>query len=213
MSATEITTQPRPNGGKSSAPRSPADLEPLVDQLRDLFGRTAYSQKTHIIQAGIEVKRQTQIKTVEIVLSAITTTGLVTALVGSGTWGLAIGTIASTLLLGVIFYTKDFDLGKVAEQHKRTADELWLLREQLVSLLTDIEAGITPPDAIAKRRDALIEKLDAVYSTAKVTSSAAYAAAQAALKSKEDLTFSVEEIDAMLQPSLRKALKADATSK
>lgn len=146
-------------------------------------------------------------------LSAITTTGLVTALVGSGTWGLAIGTIASTLLLGVIFYTKDFDLGKVAEQHKRTADELWLLREQLVSLLTDIEAGITPPDAIAKRRDALIEKLDAVYSTAKVTSSAAYAAAQAALKSKEDLTFSVEEIDAMLQPSLRKALKADATSK
>jgi hypothetical protein len=120
---------------------------------------------------------------------------------------LGISTFASTLLLGVIFYTKDFDLGAVAEQHKRTADELWLIREQLVSLLTDIEAGIVAPEGIAKRRDVLIDQLDTVYSTARVTSYPAYAAAQNALKNKEDLTFSVEEIDVMLQPTLRKGDK------
>jgi hypothetical protein len=210
MNPTDTTTQPKPSGGKSSGPRSPTDVEPLVDQLRDLFGRTAYSHKTHIIQAGMENTCQNRIKTVEIILSAITTTGLITALLGSGAWGLGISTFASTLLLGVIFYTKDFDLGTVAEQHKRTADELWLLREQLVSLLTDIQAGTVAPDSIVKRRDALIDKLGTVYSTAKVTSSAAYAAAQKALKIKEDLSFSTEEIDAMLQPTLRKAANQPA---
>lgn len=197
----------KPSGARSSAPRSPADVAPLVDQLRDLFGRTAYSHKTHIIQAGMEIGRQNKIKTAEIVLSAVTTTGLITTLLGAGSWGLGLSTFASTLLLGVIFYTKDFDLGTVAEQHKRTADELWLIREQLVSLLTDIEAGTVAPDAIVKRRDVLIDKLDTVYSTARVTTYAAYAAVQKALKLKEDLTFSVAEIDNMLQPTLRKGEK------
>lgn len=155
----------------------------------------------------MEIGRQNKIKTAEIVLSAVTTTGLITTLLGAGSWGLGLSTFASTLLLGVIFYTKDFDLGTVAEQHKRTADELWLIREQLVSLLTDIEAGTVAPDAIVKRRDVLIDKLDTVYSTARVTTYAAYAAVQKALKLKEDLTFSVAEIDNMLQPTLRKGEK------
>lgn len=211
MNPTDIPPQQKPNGGKSSATRFPADVAPLVDQIRDLFGRTAYSHKTHIIQAGMEVARQSRVKTAEIILSAITTTGLITTLLGSGAWGIGVSTFASALLLGVIFYTKDFDLGTVAEQHKRTADELWLLREQLVSLLTDIEAGIIAPEAIAKRRDALIDKLDTVYSTAKVTSPAAYSAAQKSLKQNEDLTFSTEEIDVLLQPTLRKAGKPAVT--
>lgn len=155
----------------------------------------------------MEIGRRNNIKTAEIVLSAVTTTGRITTLLGAGAWGLGISTFASTLLLDVIFYTKDFDLGTVAEQHKRTADELWLIREQLVSLLTDIEAGTVAPDAIVKRRDVLIDKLDAVYSTARVTTYAAYAAAQKALALKEDLTFSVAEIDNMLQPTLRKGDK------
>ena len=74
------------------------------------------------------------------------------------------------------------------------------------------KAGIVAPEAIAKRRDALIDKLDTVYSTAKVTSPAAYSAAQKALKENEDLTFSTEEIDVMLQPTLRKVRKPETTS-
>lgn len=183
---------------------SPADIQPLCDQLRELYGRTAYSQKTHIIQAGMDIARQSRIKNAEIVLSAITTTGLVTTLFGTGQWGLVISTVASTVLLGLIFYTKDYDLGTVAEQHKHTADELWALRERNLSLLTDIESGAISPDVVMKRRDALILDLDTVYRNARVTSPEAYRAAQKALKLKEDLTFSVEEIDLMLPPRLRK---------
>jgi hypothetical protein len=153
----------------------------------------------------MELTRQNRIKTIEIVLSAITTTGLITTLLGTGQWGLAISTIASTFLLGVIFYTKDFDLGTVAEQHKRTADELWHLRERYLSLLTDIQTGAISPEIIGKRRDALLEDLNAVYAAARVTSPEAYAAAQKALKLKEDLTFSDDEIDMLLPAGLRKS--------
>lgn len=187
----------------------PADIGPLRDQLRELYGRTAYSSKTHIIQAGLDIARQGKIKNGEIILSAITTTGLITTLLGTGQWGLGISTIASTILLGLIFYTKDYDLGTVAEQHKHTSDELWLLRERNLSLLTDIETGAVTADVVMKRRDALIADLDTVYKSARVTSPAAYADAQKALKINEDLTFSVEEIDLMLPEGLRKSKPSD----
>jgi SMODS and SLOG-associating 2TM effector domain family 4 len=117
---------------------------------------------------------------------------------------LIVGAIASSLLLGVIFYTKDFDLGTISEQHKRTADALWNVREQYLSLLTDIAAGVVPAEGIVKRRDALQQSLDTIYSSARVTSAEAYAAAQSALKCKEDLTFSDAEIDLLLPSGIRK---------
>ena len=78
------------------------------------------------------------------------------------------------------------------------------MREQYLSLLTDIKAGVVAPEAIVKRRDLLQQALDTIYSTARVTSAAAYAAAQEALKLKEDLTFSDAELDLLLPSQLRK---------
>lgn len=152
----------------------------------------------------MENDKHRNIKYAEIFLSAVTTTGLITTAFGTGQAGLIVGTVASCLLLGVIFYTKDFDLGTVSEHHKRTADELWNVREQYLSLLTDISAGVVAPEGIVKKRDALQQSLDTIYSTARVTSGKAYGAAQRALKLKEDLTFSDDEIDLMLPSSIRK---------
>lgn len=156
----------------------------------------------------MEIKRRRTTKWIEIVLSAITTTSLATTLLGYERWGIAVSSVASTILLAVILHTKDFDLGQVAEQHKRTADELWRVRELFLCLLTDIEAGVIAPEAIVKKRDALIEQLDAIYSAQLVTSPDAYAKAQDALKNKEDMTFSDLEIDLLLPSTLRKTTSA-----
>ncbi len=53
-------------------------------------------------------------------------------------------------------------------------------------------------------RDVLLDDLNKVYAPAKVTTGDAYGAAQSALKQKEDLTFSDDEIDLMLPMSLRR---------
>lgn len=187
---------------------SPPDLAPIKAQLRDLFGRTAYSHKTHVIQAGMTARRNSIIKTAEIVLSAISTTGLIAACFGTGQWALIIGAASSTMLLALIFYTKDFDLGKVAEQHKRTSDELWHIREKYLDLLTDVQTGEIEFEKLIRKRDALREDLNSVYNAAHITSPEAYAAAQQALKLNEDLTFTDEEIDVLLPPPLRVTKKA-----
>ena len=145
------------------------------------------------------------IKTGEIALGAITTTGLIVTLFGRySEVGLVVSAICSALLTALIAYTKDFDLGTVSEQHKRTSDELWLIREKYLSLLTDMQTGATDGAAAMSCRDILLEELNTVYAPARVTTPSAYAKAQKALKLKEDLTFSDDEIDLLLPAGLRK---------
>ena len=197
-------TQQKQIGEKSLAQGSPDKSPPIEDQLRELYGRVAYSHKTHIIQASLELQTQSHVNLAEISLSAITTTGLIFVLLGTGTWGVALATLASTALLGLILYTKDYDLGKIAEQHKRSADELWHIRERYLSLLTDLKGKDSDDDSIKTARDNILEELNAIYSAAPVTSPKAYSKAQAALKLKEDLTFSDDELDYLLPAALRK---------
>jgi hypothetical protein len=190
---------------KSSDPVSLRDAKPLEDQLRELYGRTAYSHKTHIIQAGQYQNQNWWIKTGQIALGAITTTGLIVSLFGKDDKiGLVISAICSALLTALIAYTKDFDLGTVSEQHKRTSDELWHIRERYLSLLTDMQTGAIDGPAATARRDELLDDLNKVYAPARVTTGTAYGKAQNALKNNEDLTFSDDEIDLMLPRSLRR---------
>ena len=206
MKPTGTTPQQKPSGEQYSAQISPDDAKPLEDQLREIYGRTVYSHKTHVIQAGIYQVQNWRLKTSEIALGAITTTGLIVALFGKDNQiGLVIGAICSALLTALIAYTKDFDLGTVSEQHKRTSDELWLIREKYLSLLVDMQAGATDRVAAMARRDELLDELDKVYASAKVTTPKAYAKAQKALKLNDDLTFSDNEIDLLLPISLRKS--------
>jgi hypothetical protein len=204
MEQTEDTPQPKPSGEKFTEQLSLADLEPLHDQLRELYGRTVYSHKTHIIQAGIDLKWHGRIKVAQIVLAAITTAGVITALFGKEYVGLGTSAITSAALTALISYTKDFDFGTVAAQHKATAEQLWNVREKYLDLLTDLQTGAAGPEAIMKRRDELREELSKVYAAARLTTAEAYVQAQSALKLKEDLTFSADEIDLFLPVALRK---------
>ena len=71
------------------------------------------------------------------------------------------------------------------------------------SLITDVVSEDIPPPEIRKRRDALIDELHDVYRLAPSTTTWAYKRAQRALKWNEEMTFSVDEIDAFLPENLR----------
>jgi RimJ/RimL family protein N-acetyltransferase len=186
------------------------EIEPLHDQLREIYGRTVYSHKTHIIQAGMDLRKHNKIKVAQIVLGALTTAGVVTAFLGKEYWGLGISALTSAALTALIAYTKDLDLGIVAAEHKTTSNQLWNIREKYLDLITDLQAGAVSADEIRQRRDALREDLNKVYAAARITSPEAYGEAQKALKMKEDMTFSPDEIDMFLPIGLRKnkALRA-----
>jgi hypothetical protein len=181
---------------------SPTEI--LEGQLRECYGRVVYSHKTHEKCADILVARQSTIKLWQIILSAITTGGFVSAVVKANDIAAGVGALLSTVLLVLNTYTKDYDLGAISQKHRQAGVDLWQIRERYLSLITDLRIGVTPLIELQVRRDALLSDLHGVYAGAPSTTFEAYRKAQEALKRLEDLTFSDDEIDAFLPRELRR---------
>ena len=95
--------------------------EILEAQLRECFGRVAYSHKTHEKCADIYLKKQAAIRLWQIILAAATTGGFFAALFGAGKIGSSIGVLISTALLVLNAYTKNYNLGELVQKHKQAA--------------------------------------------------------------------------------------------
>jgi hypothetical protein len=176
----------------------------LEGQLRECYGRVVYTHKTHEKCADILLDRLSSIKLWQIILSALTTGSFISTFFGSGRIGLAIGVVLSTTLLVLNAYTKNYDLGELAQKHKQAANDIWLVREQFLSLLVDLAMGQKPLEALQTERDKLTNALHSVYAGSPNTTYAAYKKAQEALKRNEDMSFSDQEIDAFLPRELRR---------
>ena len=169
---------------------TPESRRVLEGQIRECYGRVVYSHKTHEKCSDILLSRLSSIKFWQIILSALTTGGFLATFFGAGEVGTGVGIVVSTLLLILNAYTKDYDLGELAQKHKQAANEIWLIREKYLSLLTDLAMGEKPIEQLQSERDSLLESLHSVYSGSPSTTFEAYKKAQDALKNKEDLTFS-----------------------
>lgn len=160
-----------------------------------------YTHKTHEKAREIESRRVSTIKWVNIVLTTLTSAGLLTTIITNARALLYLSSALSAIALAFVIFQFSFDPAGAADKHRVTAKELWYLREQYCNLLTDIRRGV-PEDLVARRRDELTDQLRAIYEHAPDTSSKAYTKAQVALKVKEDMTFSAAEIDQFLPTEL-----------
>lgn len=184
------------------------DIVALEAQVRECFGRVVYSHKSHEKAADQCLARLKRIKLTQILLSAITTGGLIIAVFGEPSTSRVAAIVSaflSTALLALNTYTKDVDPGTTAERHKETAAKLWSIRESYLSLITDLHSGSLPAVDVRSRRDALQDALAAAYLAAPRTTPGSYSEASTALKTREELTFSDAEIDKFLPAPLRLA--------
>ena len=169
--------------------------------IREAFGRVVYSHKTHEKAREIEAGRVTFVKWTNIVLTTLTSAGLLGTIITNAHALLYLSSGLSALALAFVIFQFSFEPSGAADKHRIAAKELWYVREQYCNLLTDIRRG-APEDEIASRRDELTAMLKGVYEHAPDTSSKAYRKAQEALKIKEDMTFSAAEIDQFLPREL-----------
>ncbi len=182
----------------------PPDTELLEDQLRDCFGRTAYSHKTHEKMADGCTATLRRIKLWQLILALISTGTIALTILIDETFMKVIATLISAGTAFLAGYTKSFDPGGTSQKHRDTANALWGIRESYLSLITDLSGGAVSDQDARKKRDVLQTKLESVYKSAPRTNSRAYKAAQVALQLNEELTFSSSEIDRLLPHSLRK---------
>lgn len=183
-----------------TSPANPSTA--LEGQLREMYGRAAYTHKTHQKMADGYVTKYKRIKLIEIVLSAATTTSLLVALFGKSEAATAVGAVLSAILAGCALYFKEASLGEQAQLHTEVGAKLWGAREALLSLLVDLQDG-RPVEEVRQQRDRLNAELEDIYKAAPRTNSKAYSDAQEALKNAEELFFTDEELNKMLPKQLR----------
>jgi len=177
----------------------------LEEQIRECYGRVVWTHKTHEKCADILNDKNNSIKFWQIVLSAVTTSSILYNVVGDSKAAGIFAALVSLVLLILNTYLKKYDLGGLAQKHSAAATTLWNIREDYLSLLTDIKAGAVDAQAIRKTRTSLQSALHKLYKGAPRTLSKAYDKASKALKEMEELTFSTEEIDKFLPKGLRKS--------
>lgn len=175
--------------------------EALRTQIREAYGRIVYTYTTHLKKMNRLDNNYRCIKCIQILLSAFSTGGILGSLVTDQIYLKYIGGMFSTSLLFLNLYFKDFNLVEESKQHRIASDNIWLIREQYISLLTDFDV-LSESDIIIKRDE--LQKLSfEVYNKAPKTDAKSYVDAQTALKSKEEQFFTPEEVDKMLPVHLR----------
>ena len=187
----------------------------LEDQIRYAYGRLTYSHKTQEKCADTLISWSTWTTGIKIVLSAASSIGIgstffdtnaLDTLAGFDTSfvGAVAGGLAATILFALNLWAKEKDLDAMAQRHRDSASQMWLIREKYLSLIADLNIGNKALTAIQAQRDSLSDELHKVYKAAPSSNSRAYRQAQKALKYDEEMTLDDSEIDSMLPKSFRK---------
>lgn len=179
----------------------------LLSQVRESYGRAAYSHKVHEKQADLCFQKHHRQQRLLVGLMVVSSGTFLASLLGlamNKEWAALATSFIALLVTAMNLGSKTFNHGEDTQKHRDVAAKLWNLRESYLSLIVDIQSGALALDDAREVRDRLQEQALEVYGDAPRTTPKAYAAAQLALKDKEDLTFSAREIDQLLPVDLRR---------
>ena len=179
----------------------PDDKRAILAALKEQYGRIQYTYTTHLKEAHILANRNSRLKWIDIVLSAVTTGGVLGVIFTDNTHYEIISCIASAILLVISLFSKEARLAERSVEHKEFANKLWLVRERYVGLMTDVP--VLEYQNICAARDSLQAELSMLYAHEPLTSRRSYKLAQKALKVEEEQYFEKEELDRMLPKHLR----------
>ena len=175
--------------------------EGLRTQIREAYGRLLYTYTSYNKMAGNLKQRQDCLQVWQIILSAITTGGLLAAVIAKEEWVTIASCVISTISTGITLYLKNYNLNDLIRQLHVSANEAWLIREDYISLLTDFDQ--LQDSEITSKREELKHRVYELYKKCPKTDSKSYEQAQKALKKEEEQFFRADEIDKMLPQHLR----------
>lgn len=195
-----------------SAPPTHDERAQLLAQIREIYGRIAYTHKTHEKQADICFDLDRRQRRVKVVLTAVSSGAFLASLVGlllEKEWAALATSFIAVLVTASSLNDKTFKHGEEMQQHRDTAAKLWSLRESYLSLIVDLKTSASTVSEGRMRRDDLQKMAGKVLANAPRTTGKAYLRAQDGLKNKEDLTFTDREIDLLLPEQLRNGMEPD----
>lgn len=179
----------------------------FLSVVRELYGRVAWTHKTHEKDREIWSRRVRLTRWVNVLLIGMTSILATAGAVANSQIVFVITSIFGALSTAFVVYQLSFNPEKAEAEHRIAAKRLLHLRDQYLILIQEVMSGATPIEQLRNKLESLHREVSIVYEYAPDSSSKAYSAASVALKAKEELTLTQEEIDALLPEDLRLATK------
>lgn len=176
----------------------------LESVVRDSYASIVWSHKIQEKQSDIYSDMYKGLETAKILLSAITSGGIIALIFTNTFWLKPITAMISVITVFINGYFKSFDLQKSISTHKQTANRLIIVRDQYKVLLTKIKMRSESAEHLLLEYQKLVEESDNIYLEAPSTTSKAVDKASKALKITKDNTFLDDEIDSFLPRGLKK---------
>lgn len=174
-------------------------------EIEQLMGKVAWTHKIQEKQADIYRENGDNAEIWKIVLSAVTSSGILAVAFGvDSIWFKIITAIIALLSTGVNLYLKKYDFVTLEREHKACAVEWLGLREDYIALIAEIRADIISDEELITRRNELLEKYKEIVKKSPNTTGKAYLKASEALKINLDDLISEEEINKFLPAELRR---------
>lgn len=166
----------------------------LWSQLVETYSKVMYTYETQQQAANIKTNWHNGISIAQIVLTAVSSAGLIGVAIGQTYVAALVSSILAALSLGLNLYSKGAALSEAA-------DGLWPILQDYISLLTDFE-NMDLEEIRAARRD-LQSRTEKQYLNAPRTNKHAYELARKTLKNEEGQSFEKGECDRLLPVELR----------
>ncbi len=172
--------------------------------LRQLYAKSVWADKIHKNQSLIYSKEFRNIENIKILFSSLTTSGVLGVVVSSNTY-IDIATVIlsfGTIILNT--YSKNYDLQKLATEHKYSAIQYASLSSRILSTLSQIKISYLTIDELVKIERQYLKEFDLISKNSKDISEKAVLLAEDGLISRKDISaFTDDEIDLLLPENLR----------
>lgn len=143
----------------------------LVAQLRELYGRLAYTHKTREKQAGLYFESYRRQRRVKVLLTALSSGVFLASFTGflldEQRAALFVSFIALLLTASSLWDTA-FKYGEEIQQHRDMAARLWGVRESYLSLIVDVTAASITLEEGRLIRDRIQDRMEEVDVTSPI---------------------------------------------
>lgn len=175
----------------------------LKGQLQEAYVKVLYTYQTQQEAANSRIVIQHRVSIAQIILTSLIAVGIVGIFFPQSQVALCLSAVLGVVSLCLNIYARSARNEENAGSHIITADQLWIIVQDYISLLTDFD-DIDIDEIKATRKDLQLRTAE-VYSQAPRTNKHEYERAQRALKKEEVQSFNEEECEKFLPVALRKS--------
>lgn len=175
----------------------------LLDEVRQNYASVVWTHKIQEKQADIYHEKYAKLETTNILAASATSCGIVSTIFCDNIWAKIITALLSFVTITITAYFKSFDIKEMEKQNKEYANKFLIIRNELLHIICDLHMKNRNVDEINKEYISIMNELNKLYITAPSTAQEAVDRATDALKVNKEYTYTDEEIDNFLPPSLR----------